>query len=48
MEALIRHFLHVQQPEQLSDEQFGALFQQAEWLRRNPQARGISHAKLLA
>ncbi|WP_302051988.1 hypothetical protein [Hymenobacter sp. BRD128] len=40
--------MHIPDPENLSDEQFGAKFQQADWLRRNPQARGISHTRLLA
>ena len=46
MAALISHFLHIPDPEKLSDEQFGAKFQQADWLRRNPQVRGITLAAL--
>ena len=41
MAAIISHFLHIPHPELLSDEQFGAKFQQADWLRRNPQVRGV-------
>ena len=43
MAAMISHFLHIPDPEQLSDEQFGAKFQQADWLRRNPAARGVAY-----
>ena len=32
---MISHFLHIPSPESLSDEAFGAKFQQADWLRRN-------------
>ncbi len=46
MAALISHFLHIPDPESLSDEVFAAKFQQADWLRRNPQARGITLAKI--
>lgn len=46
MAAMISHFLHIPFPEQLTDEQFGAKYQQAEWLLRNPEMRGMIHAKL--
>ena len=41
MAALISHFLHISDPEKLSDEAFGAKYQQADWLRRNPQVRPV-------
>lgn len=47
MEALISFWLGIPHPELLSDEQFGAKFQQAEWLRRNPAARGVTLARFL-
>ena len=40
MAAIISHYLHLPFPEQLSDEEFATKFQQADWLRRNPQVRG--------
>lgn len=43
MAALISHFLHIPDPERLDDETFGAKFQQADWLRRNPGARGTAY-----
>jgi len=46
MAALISHFLHIPDPEALSDEAFGAKYQQAEWLMRTPEARGISLSKI--
>jgi hypothetical protein len=42
MAALISHFLHLPYPEHLSDEEFGAKYQQADWLRRNPHVRGVA------
>ncbi len=48
MAALISHFLHIDFPEHLTDEEFGAKYQQAEWLLRNPEVRGAVHARLLA
>lgn len=45
MAAMISHFLHIPDPESLSDEAFGAKYQQAEWLSRNPQFRTV-HAVL--
>ncbi|MDO7877380.1 hypothetical protein Q5H93_21745 [Hymenobacter sp. ASUV-10] len=48
MAALISYFLHDPHPERLSDEEFGAKFQQADWLRRNPQIRGITPALLVS
>jgi|GEM_PF-6330085 len=48
MAALISHFLHIPDPEKLSDEDFGAKFQQADWLRRNPQVRGVQYVGLVA
>jgi hypothetical protein len=48
MAALISHFLHIPDPEKLSDEEFGAKFQQADWLRRNPSARGVTAALLVS
>ena len=47
MAALISHFLHIPDPESLSDEVFAAKFQQADWLRRNPQVRGVTAALLV-
>ena len=44
MAALISHFLHID-PDTLTDEQFGQKYQQAEWLLRNPEMRGIQHVK---
>lgn len=41
MAAIISHYLHIERPEDLSDEAFGAKFQQADWLRRNPQVRPV-------
>ncbi len=46
MAALISHFLHIPHPEALPDEVFAAKFQQADWLRRNPQARGLVLVRL--
>lgn len=40
MAALISFFLHDPHPERLSDEAFGAKFQQADWLRRNAKYWG--------
>jgi hypothetical protein len=48
MAAMISYFLHIPDPEKLDDETFGAKFQQADWLRRNPQARGILHSRLIS
>jgi hypothetical protein len=42
MAAIISYFLPIPFPEELSDEQFAAKFQQADWLRRNPQVRGAA------
>lgn len=41
MAALISHYLHIPFPEELSDAQFAAKFQQADWLRRNPHVRPV-------
>ena len=41
MAALISHYLFIPFPERLTDEEFGAKFQQADWLRRNPQVRPV-------
>jgi hypothetical protein len=46
MAALISHFLHIPHPELLTDEVFAAKYQQAEWLMRNPEYRGLQHVKL--
>jgi hypothetical protein len=43
MAAMISFFLHIPHPEHLTDEDFGAKFQQADWLRRNPAARGVAY-----
>ena len=48
MAAMISYFLHIPDPENLSDEDFGAKFQQADWLRRNPQVRGITPVVLVS
>jgi hypothetical protein len=36
MAAIISHFLHIN-PDTLTDTDFGAKFQQADWIRRNPE-----------
>ncbi len=41
MAALISHYLHLPDPEGLSDAAFGAKYQQADWLRRHPEYRPV-------
>jgi hypothetical protein len=36
MAAVISHFLHID-PDTLTDAEFGAKYQQADWMRRNPE-----------